>query len=226
MDIKDLIITIVASIGGVGVIIIGLAAWLGQLLASRLQVSFQDRLEIEREFRKSTLDRELETLKAALELNRNRQERISEAQFQFFTDIWNKLQELKFEGNQLWERATETTLFNFITALTHARLATEKARLVISEEDYQNLDRVLTVFENFRVGKARLIQIRTKDDWRNHSEMRYEESLYQIHRQIRNNGIAKKQYEKLLDELAQEFRQQLSLSILPRLSDDAATPRS
>src|SRR5215212_1856046 len=98
MDPMGIIVSVIASVGGTGVIVIGLAAWFGQLFATRLQEAY--RRSVERELKMLELmetrqleyiklmeTRQLEYIKSTLEMERLRQGRISETQFQFYTDI-------------------------------------------------------------------------------------------------------------------------------------------
>jgi hypothetical protein len=63
----EVLTTILATIGGAGVLIVGLAAWLGNVWASRI-----------RDSEKARSDREIEVLKASLEIQnpQKMQERI------------------------------------------------------------------------------------------------------------------------------------------------------
>lgn len=155
------------------------------------------------------LNRLLERFKSDLQTARDRDQRISEAQFRLYSEVWSNLQDLKAAGDRLWERCMPETLSRFIDTLGGARLAIGRGRLILTEAHHKRLQVILEVFDQFEIGKRRLIEIRSEDlqsDLKN-------DSIDRIRSQIEANRQHKDAYERLLDEILPEFRRQLNMSV-------------
>ena len=142
MDLTHIVSSVLLPVGGSGVIVVGLRAWLGKIWSNRI-------LETE----KARHARELEKIKSELEFERVRKQKISDEQFRLYTKVWHALQDLKTIVDRLWERATSDTLHQFVTILADTRQAVNRARLILHEDHFQSLQKVLGSFENYRFGK-------------------------------------------------------------------------
>lgn len=182
-----MIAEILGIIGGAGVIILGLSAWLGKIWSSRI----------------------IDNNKSILALNNSIATRNSDARFELYIHLWNELQDLKSIGDRLWQRAGRNEIELFTKQLAITRVAINRGRIVLGETDYRLLDKVLSSFEQYRVGKRELREMRSQQDW---DESYMDSSEYDIHSQIRSNETNKKKYEKLLDELAKQFKKELGFS--------------
>jgi hypothetical protein len=199
MTSSQIITAILATLGGGGALIIGLGAWLGKIWSSRI---------IEKE--KAGYQREIELLKSSLAVANAVNIRNSQAQFNLYIEVWNHLQDLKSIGDRLWERVSREELEIFSKILTNARFAANRGRLILLERHYQKLRNIFDSFENYQIGKKRLIEIRTKEEFDENFGMASE---YEIHQRIRGNEKNKREYEELLDEIMRDFRKQLGLNV-------------
>ena len=191
----ELIASVIAAAGGVGVLFVGAGAWLIK--------QWSDRLATANEAHHA---RELELLKNNLDLSRTQQNRLSEAQFNLYVEVWNKLQEVKTAGDRLWEKASPDTLVAFRESLRAAYLAANRGRLILSEEHYTQLTELLRHFKDFEVGKAKLIETRDLHD----VEQGFD--ILEIMNQVEENGQAKDSYDRLLGQIVAEFRKQLGIA--------------
>ncbi len=156
------------------------------------------------------LNRILERAKSDLAAARDRQQRISDAQFKLYTEVWSNLQDLKTAGDRLWERCTPQTLSPFVTALVAAGLAIDRGRLILTKTHYDRLQQILRIFENFRLGKTRLIDLQSRQDFEHNPENDF---MGDLSNQVQSNRQHKQAYEELLlNEILPEFRQQLQIS--------------
>lgn len=93
-DIFEIAVAILASIGGAGVIIVGLSSWLGKVWANRILEQEKTELSKDVEGYKNKLDTELQRLNfandKAIHVSKNQYEK----EFQFYTEIWESLVEL------------------------------------------------------------------------------------------------------------------------------------
>jgi hypothetical protein len=186
------------TIGGVSAIVLGLSTWIGHVWATRIA-----------EAEKARHAEELERLRLQLDLAKAQVQRISEAKFKLYNDVWTNLQDVRSIGDRLWERASKDTLQEFIDALRKAQTATNCGRLLLRENDYQELKTLLTEFENYRVGKQRLIEIRSPQELDANFEQTHGEDVEQ---QIKANSIRRTAYEQTLDSVVAHFREELGIA--------------
>ncbi|MDR4508981.1 MAG: hypothetical protein MRJ65_12235 [Candidatus Brocadiaceae bacterium] len=188
MNIQKGLLSIIGAVGGSGAIIVGLSIWLGNFLASSIDAR----------------------LASSLEVNRHQQIRSSDARFGLYNELWTQLMDLKSAGDRLWENASQDNLESFIALLEKARLAVNRGRLILKEAHYQDLQNVFQAFENYQIGKGRLLKdLRYSDDVKEAYE-NFGKKM--IGDQIRENKKSKQDYEALTVEILNEFRQQLELS--------------
>lgn len=200
MNPLQLISSMIIAIGGSGAIVVGLGAWLGKIWSNRI---------IETE--KARHARELSKLQSELEFERLRKQKISDEKFKLYSSLWHSLQDLKTIADRLWERATPETLNEFVKTLTDTRQAANRGRLILLEDHYQALQAVLESFENYRLGKKRLIEIRSRE------EITVNFGLYlggddEVTQQIHDNLTSKREYDILLEKIVKQFRLELGLS--------------
>ena len=196
MTLEEIVTTVLASAGG-SAIVDGWGGWLGKVWIGRI-------LETQR----AENARELELVKSHLELIRNQVRRNSDAQFELCQDLCGHLADLKNVGDNLWEHASRDQLQHFVVALGKARIATNRGRLILPEEQYQQLQSAFRAFEEFQFGKVRLIELRSSDQY---DEVFRGNAEADVRSQVHQNGAAKERYERLLDQILRQFRSQLGL---------------
>jgi hypothetical protein len=144
------IVTIVLSSAGGSALVVGLSSWLGRVWADWIL-----------EGQRAANAKELEWLKSQLETLRTQQRRNSDALFDAYQDLWSRLADLNSAGDKLWEHASREHLRLFVVALSKARVAANRGRLILPEEQYQRLQSTFRAFEDFQLGKLRLIELRS-----------------------------------------------------------------
>jgi hypothetical protein len=189
---------ILSALGGVGVIIGGLSFWLGTVWANRIA-----------EKEKHSHDREIELLKAQLDAEQHRNSRTEDAQFKLYNEVWEYLQEVEKHGEELWAEVSRDNWEAFLVSLRNARLAMNKGRLILSEHHYQQLCEIMSEYEYYALGKAKLIELRSKES---RNEVFNEFSEKNIRQQIWDNAHHRRQYQQLLAEIAGEFKKQLKIT--------------
>ena len=132
--------------------------------------------------------------------------RNSNAQFKLYTELWNTLQDLKSIGDRLWERVSPNEVELFSKVLIEAQIAVNRGRLILSEEHYLKLITIFKSFNNYRIGKKRLLEIRSKQEWQENIRISSEKN---IHKQIISNRKNKENYDNLLDEILINFKKTL-----------------
>lgn len=139
----------------------------------------------------------------------DQEKRISDARFKLYVDLWESLQEIRILGDRLWAHASDETLGEFIQSLDKARFAVEKGRIILKDEHYNKLNQIIKTFENYEVGKKRLVDIPVTQRLKELLENPYRGPVDEI---INMNHMYKSEYEKLLTEILIDFRGHVGLT--------------
>lgn len=135
----------------------------------------------------------------------------TKSQFKAYCNIWKSLQALRLAGNNLWERASKENLVKFSNQLRDTTQLAHEESIFFEESDYSELRSVLEEFECFHIGKERLIDIRSTQDFEKQEKLFSPHKLQKnIYQQIKENERHKVQYERVLDRIRVSFRQKLS----------------
>ncbi len=195
---SDILTAAFSALGGGLVVLFGLTQWFGGVLSGRIIEGVKAQHSIE-----------LSELKASLDVVSAQKIRNSDARFNLYRDVWTKLQDLCSSGDKLWIRASPFNLETFGNSLSAARSSLSNGRLILKEEHFQSLSELLGEFEQYSIGKSRLIDLRSKPEFQSAVDNFGEDD---IRDQIRENHSTKDRYAATLEEVLTEFRVQLGLS--------------
>ncbi|EMY59901.1 hypothetical protein [Leptospira terpstrae] len=152
-DIIKIITTSIAALGGLAFLVIAFGSWYAKLLSDKI---------IEKEKFKN--NQEIERLKANLQFNYQTQSisnaLFHETQFKIYNELWVSLTDLKINMDQLWENVTNHTLQSFVRSLKKAKDSIINSALLIDEDHYSEFLELINHFENYQVGKERLLNMR------------------------------------------------------------------
>jgi hypothetical protein len=190
------------SVGGAGVVILGLAKWFGGFLSNRLLDSYNNKHETELESLKNKYANELEKTKNELEKAKLQFVRYSEKQFELYNDLWRVLLLTKQQADMLWQQEEPSQVPSFSEQIRLTRNAINNNLLLIEEEHYDKLILLIEQFEQFQFGKSKLIDIRSNSQ---------ENSITKSEAQntIRENKKTKETYDKLILDIGKSFRNQI-----------------
>ena len=181
---------VVLSIGSSSLIIIGLSSWLGKVWAARILE--KDKLKYKSEFEKikSSYEKEIENYKSELDKSKSLFFRYSESQFNLYND--------------LWDQANAENLLSFALHLDKTINRIKTHRLLIEDDHYEKLKKILDTLNKFRLGKTNLIRMRqmTKEQIK----------LFKIDKileYIDQNRESKDQFEELLEIIVKDFKTQI-----------------
>lgn len=141
----------------------------------------------------------------------------AKSQFEAYSNTWKSLTALRLAGNALWEKANDDNLVKFAEQLKLTMQVSHEGEIFFDELDYRQLLSVLKKFENFRLGKVRLIEIRSIQELERFMREGFisHENIYRQIRQINENQRLKREYEEILDKIRISFRQKLSGQLHP-----------
>lgn len=197
---------IVVSVGGTSAIVIALAKWFGDRLANKLLEKDKAKYKEELEGLKTKYQTELETKKTQLEKSKTIFLRYSEHQFNLYNDLWKSLCDLKHIGEELWERAEIQKVKDFSKQLKTTKLTVEKSALLIEDNHYKDLIKILDNFGKFEFGKMTLISLRNRQA---HELENNGVNDGEIRRVIDRNRQTKQEFVSLVDNLSNEFKRQI-----------------
>jgi len=190
---NELIIDILGTIGGAGIIIFGLSKFIGKIIQNRIK-------EKERKQTEETL----ELRRQEYGLRRVQADRYANSQYDIYIELWETLQGMKLAVESLWERANEQNIATLAKMLRKTRLKADNWSLFFDEDHLNELNRLLKILEKFSAGKECLIQFRNKDDIPKYFVEELEQQL------ISQNKNYKQEFESLLGKMRASFKKRLS----------------
>jgi hypothetical protein len=127
----------------------------------------------------------------------------SQSQFELYNSLWMQLVNTRRLADELWMDADPQRLPSFADQISQTKYVIEMNMLLIEQDHYNKLIQLMEEFENFRVGKQKLIDLRksTVDD--------ILANFHDVSRMISVNGERKKRYDDLVSEIGDSFRKQI-----------------
>lgn len=189
-DVFKVIFSMLASVGAASLIIFGLSNWLGKVWANRI---------LEKE--KSRYQKDIEKYKSELEELKTNSLRYSGRQFELYNQLWKVLCDLEDIADVLWDRTGQNNLEQFISNLLNAKKEVKRSRLFLEDEHYNGLLDLFTKFENYKIGKERLVSLRNPS-----SKLLTNQELKLI---ILENSINRNDYKNIINQVGENFKRQL-----------------
>lgn len=187
-EITQIVIGIVAALGGGGAIVLGLSNYFGQLLAKR----YEEKI-------KTKFQNEINEYQSQLDIIKQTTIRYSDKQFEHYSKLWASLYDLKMLADDLWQQATSNSLVKFSKQLRVTRAEIEKASLFIEEEHYRELIETIKYFSEYQIGKSDLINYRKSTPYYDN----------QVEEMIRGNELKKKEFENLILVVKADLKKQI-----------------
>lgn len=185
--------------GIVAVIVRVLANW----ISKRTLDYYNNRHEKELEQLKASYSEALAKTNHELEKAQRRHFLYSQSQFELYNSLWKQLVYTKRLADDLWEKADPKNLPSFADQIRQTKFVIEENMLLIEEEHYIPLMDLMGEFENFKVGKQRLVEIRQS------STEEILANIEDVAEMIRKNGNCKEKYDNLVTQIGISFRKQL-----------------
>ena len=188
----EVIRDILAILGGAGVIIFALLKFVGAVWQNRIK---------ERDRRETELN--LEANRQRYGFRRIQTDKYAESQFDKYIELWQTLQGLRLAVDSLWHKATKSNIEALARQLESTKEKVNDWSIFFEKKHLRDLNRLFSTLENFRAGKIRIVEIRSRED------MDYV-SLEIIRYQIEQNRAFKQDFENVLEELRELFKTTLS----------------
>lgn len=154
---------------------------------------------------KSKYAEELEKTKTDLEKAKLQFVRYTEKQFELYNALWKVLLYTKQQADMLWEKADPAQIPAFSEQIRLTKNAVNDNLLLIEEEHYSKLIKLIDQFEQFQFGKQKLIDVRADSNECAEPLISAEE----MRRVINRNKIIKENYDALIMDIGRSFRSQI-----------------
>ena len=188
-EIFKIIFTAIASVGGAGLIIVGISKYLGELFAKKYEQKLIAKFQ-----------NEINDYQAKLDILKQTTLRYSDKQFEIYSTLWSGLQNLKISADNLWEKASSKNLVDLSKQLYLTKCEIEKASLFIEDAHYSELIKIIKHFSEFEIGKKMLIDYR--------KETNIDEHII-VSQMVAGNQRVKRRYEELILLIKSDLQQQL-----------------
>ena len=200
LKISGIILATLLGSSGVVAIFVKYAA---DLLSQRLLDHYNNEHEKELEALKAHYTEALAKTQLELDKAERRHYLYSQSQFELYNSLWKQLVYTKRLADELWRVADPQKLPSFADQIRQTKYVIEENMLLIEDEHYNALMKLMTEFENFIVGKRRLAEIRQS------SASEVIDNIEDITRMIQENGDSKHRYDTLVEEVGESFRNQI-----------------
>ena len=195
-------IVLVGLLGGSGIVAMAVrfaSGWLSQ----RLLDHYNNAHEKELEGLKAKYKEVLAKTQHEFDKAERRYYLYSQSQFELYNSLWKQLIYTKRLADELWREADPQKLPSFAEQIRQTKFVIEENMLLIEGEHYEALLKLMTEFENFSVGKRKLVEIRQS------SASEVIDIIDDISRMIKDNGGSKKRYDNLVAKVGDSFRKQI-----------------
>lgn len=127
--------------------------WFVKLGANLLADNYKKKIEHEFGIKLESYKSQLDVLKATtLKYN--------DKQFELYLDLWKNLQDLKFATIDLWNEATTSNLKKFDLSLRQTHRQIETTSILLEENHYLELSKIIAHLQEYDTGKEKLIASR------------------------------------------------------------------
>lgn len=186
-----------------GGIIAAISKLIANWLSQRMLDNYNNKHERELEQLKSEYTRALAKTQHEYEKLEQKHIIYSQSQFELYNSLWKQLVYTKRLADDLWSDADPKKIPSFASQIGQTMYVIEENMLLIEESHYTELLDLMTEFDNFNIGKRKLIEIRQS------SVEDLLENISDISKMIDDNKGAKQRYDILVTKLGNSFRAQI-----------------
>lgn len=127
--------------------------WFVKLGATTLAENYKKKIEHE-------FGKKLESYKSQLDVLKATALKYNDKQFELYVDLWKNLQDLKFATIDLWNEANTPNLKKFDSSLKQTHRQIETTSILLEENHYLELSKIITNLQEYDTGKEKLIASR------------------------------------------------------------------
>lgn len=200
-EIAEVGLTIIASLGGGGLIVVALSSWLGKIWADKMLNNYKAELDKELEDIKSRHASEIEKYKSELEKARSDYQRYSGRKFEIIEETWSAMFSISDELKPYNRNSDDYSqyLLNLINIVSKYMTVINRNSLYFDDEIKDLLLRYISISSDIVGTASKMIK---------EAEHKLEKEFPNIVSYILKNEAERT---KLLEEIRIKFRQELSV---------------
>lgn len=191
--------SLVSGAGVLALLIRVSSKWIGQ----RMLDHYNNRHETELEKIKADYSSALAKTQHEYDKIERKHYLYSQSQFELYNSLWKQLIYTRRMADDLWTDANPHKIPSFAEQISQTKHVIEENMLLIEESHYEALLKLMNEFENFNIGKRKLIELRQT------TVENVLENIEDISRMIEENGGAKDRYDSLVTQVGNYFRAQI-----------------
>lgn len=203
IDIFKVVGAILGSVALGGGIVAGIVKFAADWISKRTLDSYNNQHAKELEELKAKYSEALVKTNHELEKAERRFFLYSQSQFELYNSLWMQLVNTRSMADKLWNDADPQRLPSFADQIGQTKYVIEMNMLLIEPDHYNQLIQLMDEFENFKVGKQKLIELRKSsvDDLL--------ANIQDVSRMISVNRECKERYDDLVSLIGDSFRKQI-----------------
>lgn len=152
---------------------------------------------------KSSYAESLAKMNHELDKAKRRHYLYTQSQFEIYNSLWKQLIYTKRLADELWKNVDPQKLPSFADQIGQTKYVIEENMLLIEENHYKTLTALLDEFQNFQIGKQKLVEMK------HFSSEEILANFQDLSKMIQDNGDCKERYDRLVSEIGDSFRKQL-----------------
>lgn len=203
IDIFKVVCAILGSVAIGGGIVAGIVKFAADWISKRTLDSYNNQHAKELEALKAEYSEALVKTNHELEKAERRYYLYSQSQFELYNSLWMQLVNTRRMADELWKDADPQRLPSFADQISQTKYVIEMNMLLIEQDHYNQLIKLMEEFENFKVGKQTVIELRKSsvDD--------ILANIQDVSRMISVNRECKERYDELVSRIGESFRKQI-----------------
>lgn len=111
---------------------------------------------------KKMYTKEIEKYKIDLEISKSKLHRYNKFQFRIYNNLWKELYKMKALADDLWANANNQNLLKFTSQLNKVKEKIHMNELLIEENNYEQLISIIDKFNNYKIGKGKLVDLKNE----------------------------------------------------------------
>lgn len=203
IDIFKVVCAILGSVAIGGGIVAGIVKFAADWISKRTLDSYNNQHAKELEALKAEYSEALVKTNHELEKAERRYYLYSQSQFELYNSLWMQLVNTRRMADELWKDADPQRLPSFADQISQTKYVIEMNMLLIEQDHYNQLIKLMEEFESFKVGKQTVFELRkaSVDD--------ILANIQDVSRMITVNQKCKERYDDLVSRIGDSFRTQI-----------------
>ena len=203
IDVFKVVCALLGSVAIGGGIVAGIVKFAADWISKRTLDAYNNQHAKDLEALKAEYSEALVKTNHELEKAERRYYLYSQSQFELYNSLWMQLVNTRRMADELWKDADPQRLPSFADQISQTKYVIEMNMLLIEQDHYNQLIKLMEEFESFKVGKQTVFELRKSsvDD--------ILANIHDVSRMISVNKECKVRYDDLVSRIGDSFRKQI-----------------